>query len=73
MALNYRRNADGGEAALAYARASGRTFSNLIQRLSWARTEARQLLKNRSPYLNIHTEDLSDVTDRMRVIYRRVD
>jgi hypothetical protein len=37
----------------------------------WARTEAKQLLGNRSGYLSIHTEDLMDVTDRMRVVYKR--
>lgn len=59
------------EAALAYARASGRTFSSFIDELEWSRREAIRTLKNRSGYISIHTEDLSDVTDRLRVVYER--
>ncbi|GAB4085053.1 hypothetical protein GCM10028784_16830 [Myceligenerans cantabricum] len=56
---------------MAYARASGRTFGSYIDEIFWARTEAKQILRNRSGYLSLHTEDLSDVTDRIRVVYER--
>lgn len=71
VALKDRAEHDAAEAAVAYARASGRTFGSYIDEIFWARTEAKQILKNRSGYLSIHTEDLSDVTDRMRVMYER--
>lgn len=67
--LEDRAEHDAAEAALAYSRASGRNFPNWIDRLFWAQTEAKQILRNRSGYLSIHTEDLNDVTDRMRVVY----
>jgi DNA-binding IclR family transcriptional regulator len=54
-----------------YARASGRSFAAFLDELFWAKKEAIGLLKNRSGYHSIHTEDLSDVTDRMRVVYER--
>ncbi|MCP2284173.1 hypothetical protein APR04_003093 [Promicromonospora umidemergens] len=69
VVLEDRAEHDAAEAALAYARASGRTFQSWIDRLFWAKTEAKQILRNRSGYLSIHTEDLNDVTDRMRVVY----
>jgi predicted nucleotidyltransferase len=62
---------DAAEAAVAYARASGRTFANFLNGLFWAKTEVARLLENRNGYLSIHTEDLSDVTDRMRVLDER--
>jgi hypothetical protein len=71
VVLEDRAEHDAAEAALAYARASGRTFPSWIDRLFWAKTEAKQILRNRSGYLSIHSEDLSDVTDRMRVVYDR--
>lgn len=71
VVLMDRAEHDAAESALAYARASGRTFGNWIDRLSWGRTEAKQILRNRSGYLSIHVEDLSDVTDRMRVVFER--
>jgi hypothetical protein len=39
------------EAKLAYARASGRSFSTFMDQLFWAEKEARQVLKNRSGYI----------------------
>lgn len=71
VVLEDRAEDDATEAALAYARASDRTFASFMDELFWARTEAKQLLRNRSGYLSIHTEDLSDVTDRIRVVYER--
>ncbi|MCP2264408.1 hypothetical protein ACFQHV_23690 [Promicromonospora thailandica] len=71
VVLEDRAEHDAAEAALAYARASGTTFPNWIDRFFWAKTEAKQILRNRSGYLSIHTEDLNDVTDRIRVVYDR--
>jgi hypothetical protein len=59
---------DAAGAAVAYARASGRTFANFPEERFWAKTEGTRLRKNRNGYLSIHTEDLRDVTDRMRVL-----
>lgn len=71
VVLEDRAEHDAAEAALAYAHASGRSFPNWIDRLFWAKTEAKQILRNRSGYISIHSEDLTDVTDRMRVVYDR--
>jgi hypothetical protein len=59
------------ESKLAYARASGRSFSTFMDQLFWAEKEARQVLKNRSGYISIHTEDISRYTDRWEVVYER--
>lgn len=71
VVLEDRAESNATEAALAYARASGKTFPSWIDLRFWAMTEAKQILRNRSGYLSIHTEDLTDVTDRMRVVYDR--
>jgi hypothetical protein len=59
------------EAKLAYARASGRSFSSFMDQLFWAEKEARQVLKNRSGYISIHTEDISRYTNRWEVVHER--
>src|SRR5680860_194740 len=59
------------EAKLEYARASGRSFSSFMDQLFWAEREARQVLKNRSGYISIHTEDISRYTNRWEVVYER--
>jgi hypothetical protein len=59
------------EAKLAYARASGRSFSSFMDQLFWAEKEARQVLKNRSGYISVHIEDISRYTDKWEVVYER--
>lgn len=71
VVIEDRAEHDAAESALTYARASGRTFPNWIDRLFGATTEAKQILRTRSGYLSIHTEDLTDVTDRIRVVHER--
>lgn len=58
------------ETVLAYAAASGRNFSTFLARLAWPQTEMLQLLRNRSGYINVHTEDITRFTDDWRVVYR---
>ena len=57
------------EAQLAYARQSGRRFANFVDTIGWAQNELLQLLRNRSPYINVHTEDVSKITDRWEIVY----
>lgn len=59
------------KAKLVYARASGRSSSTFMDQLFWAEKEARQMLKNRSGYISIHTEDISRYTDSWEVVYER--
>jgi len=54
---------------LAYARASGRSFSTLIQELAFAEHELLRILRNRSGYINVHTEDITRFTEAFRVVY----
>jgi predicted nucleotidyltransferase len=58
------------ETVVAYARASGRQFSSFMDELAWAEVELRQVLRNRSGYINVHTEDISRFTDDWQVVYR---
>ena len=55
----------------AYGRASGRTFASFLDMMLWPRKEAIQHLRNRSTALNITTEDVRTLTDKIRVIYTR--
>jgi hypothetical protein len=57
------------EALLRYGAASGRAFSNYSQQLGWPHTELGQILKNRSPYIHLHTEDLTKLTDRQEIVF----
>lgn len=57
------------DALLDHAYRSGRRFPSFVAQLSWAQTELRQLLRNRSRYINVHTEDISKITDQWRVVY----
>jgi len=50
-----------------YAQRAKRQFSSYTDLVLWPEQEARLLLKSRSPYLNIHQEDISRFTDRHRV------
>ncbi|SCX38853.1 hypothetical protein SAMN03159343_0521 [Klenkia marina] len=55
---------------LHYARASGRTFQRFVDQLFWPETEAKMLLRNRSGYISLHTEDPRRFTDSVQVLYR---
>ena len=55
----------------AYGRASGRTFASFLDMMLWPKKEAIQHLRNRSTALNITTEDVRTLTDKIRVIYTR--
>jgi hypothetical protein len=57
------------DALIKHAPASGRRFPNFVQKLSWAQTELLQVLRNRSGYINVHTEDISQITDRFDVLF----
>jgi len=55
----------------AYSRASGRTFPSFVDELLWPEKEAVQHLRNRSTALRITTEDIRNLTDKIRVVYTR--
>ena len=57
---------------LAYAKASGRSFSTFMDELLWADTELYRILKNRSPYVSLTSEDISQFTDRWQAAYERI-
>jgi hypothetical protein len=59
----------GGRERSSYIRVSRRRFPNIIQELFWPETEAKQILRNRSPYISLHDEDVSRFTDKIEVIY----
>lgn len=72
LALTYAERRPGSastDALLAHAGASGRQFPHFVAQLSWAHTELLQLLRNRSGYINVHTEDISRFTDDRQVVY----
>lgn len=54
---------------LEYAHRSGRQFGSMIDELYWPEQEAKQLLRRRSGYINLHTEDLTRFTSDIRVVY----
>jgi hypothetical protein len=54
---------------LAYARASGRRFGALHERLHWPARELRMVLKNRSPAISITDEEICELTDRFEIVY----
>ena len=57
------------QALLAFARSSGRRFSSFMDELFWAEKELKQVLRNRSGHINLHTEDISRFTDDWQVVY----
>jgi predicted nucleotidyltransferase len=57
------------DALLDFARASGKQFSTIVDRFGWAQKDLLQTLRNRSGYINLHTEDLSRFTDRWEVVF----
>ncbi|WJL97053.1 hypothetical protein QSU92_07780 [Microbacterium sp. ET2] len=64
-----RRPGDVTESSLAYARASGRSFSTYLDRLTWADHELIQFLRNRSAAVNITQEDIDALTDLHGIVY----
>lgn len=64
-----RRPSDVTESSLAYARASGRSFSTHLDRLTWADHELIQFLRNRSAAVNITQEDIDALTDLHGIVY----
>ena len=61
---------DDPDAMLAYAHQSGRSFSTFVEELAWPQQELLRLLRNRSGYINLHTEDITRFTDTWTVVYR---
>jgi hypothetical protein len=55
---------------LAYARASGRSFRTFIASLSWPQEELLRTLRGGSPYVNVHTEDVSSFTAETQVVFQ---
>lgn len=67
----YRDSGDAfNQQVLDYAHASGRHFGSFIDLITWPTREMLMILKNRSPAINITTEDISKFTDRSRIVYR---
>jgi predicted nucleotidyltransferase len=67
-----RRDTDGDryvDSALSYAAQSKRSFGTFVDRLFWPLRELRIILKDRSPAISITDEDVSNLTDRFKVIY----
>ncbi len=64
-----RPDANEPDTVFAYADASRRTFATLFATIAWPQTEMLQLLRNRSGYINVHTEDITRFTDDWRVVY----
>jgi hypothetical protein len=65
-----RDDANNPDTVFTYADASGRNFPTLFATIAWPQTEMLQLLRNRSGYINVHTEDITRFTDDWRVVYR---
>lgn len=65
-----RPDANDPDTVFAYADASGRNFPTLFATIAWPQTEMLQLLRNRSGYINVHTEDITRFTDDWRAVYR---
>lgn len=59
------------DALLRYSRSSGRRFPNIVAELACCRTELLQLLRNRSGYINVHTEDISRFINIARPVFPR--
>lgn len=58
------------DTVFAYAQASGRNFATLFATIAWPEVELLQWLRNRSGYINVHTEDITRFTAEWRVVYR---
>lgn len=71
VTLTDRPSDDLAKARRDYARASGRRFSSFLDELFWARTDALRTLKNRSGYISIHDEVITEFTDRWLNVYER--
>jgi hypothetical protein len=76
LAITYAHRDNGDdfmERVLDCANASGRHFGTFVDQIAWPERELLMFLKNRSPAINITTEDISVFTSRSRVIYRVED
>jgi hypothetical protein len=61
------------DTVLAYARASGRRFGTFHDQLFWPFRELLMILKNRSTAISITDEDISQITDRFKIVYTVAD
>lgn len=57
------------DALLDYAYGSGHRFPHIAAAAGWAQTELLRLLRKGSGYINVHTEDISKITDIWQVVY----
>jgi DNA-binding MarR family transcriptional regulator len=57
------------DALLDYAHGSGRRFPHIVAAAGWAQTELLRLLRKGSGYINVHTEDVSKITDSWQIVY----
>jgi hypothetical protein len=62
-------DSDSSDALLAHAHASGRRFGTFLDRLLFSREELLRILRARSGYINVHTEDIARFTDSSRVVF----
>ncbi len=69
--LAFSKKDDSPEAALDYARRSGRRFGSYIERLFWPQQELVLFLRNRSRFINITDEDVSSFTTEALVVFER--
>ena len=65
------RSENPADAAREYAKRSGKRFQSFIDELFWPEKEARQILKGRNAYISLHTEDVTQFTDRVETVYER--
>lgn len=56
-------------ALLDYAYGSGRRFPHIVAAAGWAQIELLRLLRKGSGYINVHTEDVSKISDSWRIVY----
>jgi hypothetical protein len=61
------------QALHAYVARSGRTFSTFVDGLFWPETELRQILRNRSGFINITLEDTDLIAAGARTVYGITD
>lgn len=60
-----------GTALHRYARESGRRLQTIQEIVLWPYREVRQVVRGRSPYISVTSEDLSQLPTRWEVVYRR--
>lgn len=57
------------EVLLDYAYRSGRRFPHIVAAIGWAQSEVLQLLRKRSGYINVHTDDITKITDSWKLVF----